>query len=259
MAIDNNQRSMIGQIFGRFPRELRQKELEEQQKTAAALVKQGANPFGATFGVAFGAELGKGLLSRLGLESAAMQQARAAEEQAKMFQQDLATAREKEDYDNIINTLIGVGAPTDSIRLVQKMRDDAFPAPTMPSETSAADATRVGKLVASILDREGMTPEKLEESGYYVDLAQRAAVAIATQKDKVKRGEQDEPLTESQLLEVLVSKDIEQGRLRPSGSIDVGKTDMIFVKPKVQEATTPDGRKVFIQEDYGQGTLLGIK
>ena len=193
------------------------------------------------------------MLARLGVESPAMEIAKANEQQAAAFANDLSLARTDAQFDAIMANLIAADAPTDALRYVESVRKERIPDPTMPKETSEADATIVGKLVTGILSREGMTSASsagLEESGYYVDLAQRIEVEAARQKDKVKRGEQKTVATNSQIADFLVGSDIQKGILRPEGSIEFGKTDMVYAKPRVQRATNAAGQTFLIQEDF---------
>jgi hypothetical protein len=240
-------------IFGIKPSDVRKAEREAELARTQAAIAAAQTPmekFGAGFGSKVGQALSKGLLARLGVESPAMEIAKANEQQAAAFANDLSLARTDAQFDAIMANLIAADAPTDALRYVESIREKRIPQPTMPKETSQADATLAGKLATGILSRQGMTAQDLEEQGYYVDLAQRIEVEAARQKDKVKRGEQKSVATNSQIADFLIGSDVQNGILRPQGSFDVGKTDMIYAKPKVQQATTPDGRSVFIQEDF---------
>ena len=81
---------MIKSIFGLTPREVREKQIEQELELAAQLQKQGTSPFAATFGVSFGAGLGRGLMSRLGYEDPEMAEAKLAEAKQEELTQKLS-------------------------------------------------------------------------------------------------------------------------------------------------------------------------
>ena len=92
---------MIEGIFGVMPSDVRLAELEKQQKMSAELVKRGSSPFAATFGTAFGGELAKGLMSRLGLETPAMSIAKSNQQEAQQFVYDYRNAKTPEQLEEL--------------------------------------------------------------------------------------------------------------------------------------------------------------
>lgn len=81
---------MIRSIFGLTTEDVRGQQLKQQQAIAQQFAKQtGANQAVASIGTAIGAGLGRGLMSRLGFEDPAMEEARLNEERMEQFKRQL--------------------------------------------------------------------------------------------------------------------------------------------------------------------------
>lgn len=115
---------MIEGIFGIMPSDVRAAEIQDQQKAAAELVKKGqASPFAASFGTAFGASLGQGLLSRLGLETPEMAKAKANQQEAQAFVNEYSAADTADKMDVLVSKLIAKDAPLSAINAIQSRAD----------------------------------------------------------------------------------------------------------------------------------------
>ena len=110
---------MIRSIFGLTTEDVRQKQLEQQQEMAAQLQKQqGTSPFAATFGIGFGAELGRSLMSRLGFEDPEMAKAKEVEAAQTALDQELAKYEidDPARYYVIGQALVEAGQPEEATR-----------------------------------------------------------------------------------------------------------------------------------------------
>ena len=81
---------MIKSIFGLTTEDVREQQRQQQQKLATQLIQQGTSPFAASFGTAFGGELGRGLMSRLGIQDPAMAKAQSVEARQTALNEQLA-------------------------------------------------------------------------------------------------------------------------------------------------------------------------
>ena len=82
---------MIKGIFGLLPAGVRAEQEKEQKDLAALMVRRdNTNPAVAKFGADFGAELGRGLLSRFGIEDPKMAEAMNAEQQQTELNEKIA-------------------------------------------------------------------------------------------------------------------------------------------------------------------------
>lgn len=215
---------MIEGIFGVMPSDVRLAELERQQDMSAELVKRGSSPFAATFGTAFGGELAKGLMSRLGLETPAMSIAKSNQQEAQQFVYDYRNAKTPEQLEELKISLIAKNAPESTVnaidRRIDKIRE--LSKPVQAKDVSKQDidiyAPTIDKAATNFNVDIGEF-EGSDQGAYYASVMNRVnqnAALIQTQINQGARDQQGRPVmmpTKENMVTAIVQNDIRNGVL----------------------------------------------